>query len=381
MIISPPPICVVMVILVSLSIGDLRADNHKVKLGFKGQVSGWTESTFYEDTETHQFSARYIPEWSLVRKFNNGLSIDTDVSFNLWETIRDSKIYSDTKLYRLKLRVTTNRSDFRIGLQKINFGPAQLLRSLRWFDQIDPRDPTSQTDGVWGALFRRFWDNNANLWLWGLYKNDELKGIDPYPTIGDEPGYGGRIQYPVPRGEIAVTFHQRQTAILDRRDELYDPRYTESRFALDGRWDIEVGVWFEAVALNNDHERIRHQWTKMLTTGIDYTLPIGSGLYCMVEHLTINQSGELLESGMDSHTSAVMMNMPVSFKDTPMLMGYWDWDMKKAFLYFDWRRNYETIDLHFSVYRYPDSRELVAISNRSGLGRGYGGGVMIVWNY
>jgi hypothetical protein len=119
----------------------------------------------------------------------------------------------------------------------------------------------------------------------------------------------------------------------------------------------------------------------MLTTGIDYTLPIGSGLYCMVEHLTINQSGELLESGMDSHTSAVMMNMPVSFKDTPMLMGYWDWDMKKAFLYFDWRRNYETIDLHFSVYRYPDSRELVAISNRSGLGRGYGGGVMIVWNY
>jgi len=359
----------------------VKSEESKLDFGFKIQASSWLESTFNEDTDFHRFGVRFIPELSLVRKLHNGISIDSDISYNVLGAIKDGNRDSKTELYRLKLRLITNRSDFRIGLQKINFGPAQLLRSLRWFDQIDPRDPTGQTDGLWGALYRRFWDNNANLWVWGLCKNEDLKGIDPFPTINDEMEFGGRIQYPVPRGEIGGTFHQRQTAIIDHLNEFYDRDYTERRFALDGRWDIEIGFWFEAAVINNEHKRFPNRWTKLLTIGIDYTIPIASGLFCTVENFSSSMTDKLFATGTDYHVSALMMNIPVSFKDTPMLMGYWDWDRKKAFLYFDWRRNYETIDLHLNVFKYPDSTGLSGLSNRGGFGRGYGGGVMVVWNH
>ena len=36
----------------------------------------------------------------------------------------------------------------RLGLQKIIFGPTQILRPLSWFDSFDIKNPTNETNGV-----------------------------------------------------------------------------------------------------------------------------------------------------------------------------------------------------------------------------------------
>ena len=69
------------------------------------------------------------------------------------------------------MRYSSDQFELRLGLQKINFGSASMLRPLMWFDQMDPRDPLHLTDGVWGLLARYYFLNNANIWLWGLYGN------------------------------------------------------------------------------------------------------------------------------------------------------------------------------------------------------------------
>jgi hypothetical protein len=62
----------------------------------------------------------------------------------------------DIKPYRLWARYSTSQLEIRAGLQKINFGSANILRPLMWFDQMDPRDPLQLTDGVWGILGRYY---------------------------------------------------------------------------------------------------------------------------------------------------------------------------------------------------------------------------------
>ncbi|GAI27146.1 unnamed protein product, partial [marine sediment metagenome] len=51
-----------------------------------------------------------------------------------------------------------------------------------WFDRIDPRDPLQLTDGVYGLLLRQYFLNNANIWVWGLYGNDDLRGWEYLPS-------------------------------------------------------------------------------------------------------------------------------------------------------------------------------------------------------
>merc|ERR1712127_1137306 len=103
----------------------------------------------------------------------------------------------------------TNQFELRVGLQKIDFGSASLLRPIQWFNQIDPRDPLQLTNGVYGVLGRYYFLNNANIWLWTLYGNEKTRGFDALETNKKVPEFGGRIQYPTKKGEIALSYHHR----------------------------------------------------------------------------------------------------------------------------------------------------------------------------
>ena len=76
-----------------------------------------------------------------------------------------------------------------------------LLRPLMWFDRIDPNDPLQLTEGVYGLLLKYTFLNNANIWLWGLYGNDDPKGWEAVPTQRKSAEYGGRLQAPFLSGE------------------------------------------------------------------------------------------------------------------------------------------------------------------------------------
>ena len=89
----------------------------------------------------------------------------------LYHPFDSSQVDAAIKAYRLWGRYTGHQFEVRVGLQKIDFGSAMMLRPLQWFDEMDPRDPLNFTTGVYGALGRYYFLNNANIWGWILYGN------------------------------------------------------------------------------------------------------------------------------------------------------------------------------------------------------------------
>ena len=161
-------------------------------INLHGLVTGWVTGSVKNITKP-SFGIRFIPEFTLKKSFSQNLSIDFEASFNAYGTSQiNAPSDGEIDLYRMWGRISTSRFEFRMGLQKINFGSASLLRPLMWFESIDPRDPLQLTDGVTGLLFRYYFLNNANIWIWGLYGNDNLKGWEFFPTRSRSAEYGGR---------------------------------------------------------------------------------------------------------------------------------------------------------------------------------------------
>ena len=133
--------------------------------GYKGLVSVWLFDNFERSSDT-QLGGRFIPEFSLSQGLSDSLTLDAELSLNGYGTAElrstaDIQMEGEVKPYRFWLRLSSSRFEARLGLQKINFGSATLLRPLMWFDSLDPRDPLQLTDGVYGLLLRYYFQNNA----------------------------------------------------------------------------------------------------------------------------------------------------------------------------------------------------------------------------
>ncbi len=291
----------------------------------RGQLSAFTSETRNQGTWQNVSGLRYIPQLSLNHPLSEESFIEAEISLNslLLFDNRDSEDTLTVKPYRLKLRLATARTETRVGLQKINFGPAYLLRSLKWFDRLDPADPLGLTEGIYGLRFKYSALNNASYWLWGLMGNDDPKGLETLGSVSEHLEYGGRLEYPISSGELAVTLHRRR--VDGAAFQL--PDFTENRYALDGRLDVGVGLWFESVAIQQKLALLPFEWTKMLTLGLDYTFGFGNGLHFLIEHMTAISSKSLPEWDEGSQTTAVSLNYPVGLLDNLSLIGSYSWDL------------------------------------------------------
>ena len=239
------------------TIGNENTDSIKAVLNLKGQASAWLNLN--PDIELPIMTGvRYIPElhYNMNLKRNKQIDFEASVnSFGALELHPFDTLHSEGKFkpYRLWCRYSGDQFEIRLGLQKINFGSASMLRPLMWFDQVDPRDPLQLTDGVWGLLGRYYFLNNANIWIWGLYGNEKPKTWETGKTNQKYPEFGGRFQMPFLKGETAVSYHFR---MADTRDISHTvtpiAEIAENRIGLDGRWDIGPGIWFETVWINKD---------------------------------------------------------------------------------------------------------------------------------
>jgi hypothetical protein len=152
-----------------------------------GQASSWLLSHPGSPADG-QIGIRYIPDLLVESKLTDGLTVEGESSVNavasvLW-TGSGHPVYDyGLALYRAWVRLSTDRFEARVGLQKLTFGSAMMFRPLMWFDRIDPRDPLQLTEGVYGLLLRYTYQNNANFWLWGLYGNNGAKGWEISPTV------------------------------------------------------------------------------------------------------------------------------------------------------------------------------------------------------
>jgi len=356
------------------------------EFSFKGQVSSWIVTNPEEAT---QLGLRYIPDF-LVGNYVGDYLIDTEISLNIYGTTqyyhksgeRDTDWNFDP--YRLWLRFSAPKYEIRVGLQKINFGSAMLLRPLMWFDSIDPRDPLQLTDGVYGILGRYYFFNNANIWIWGLYGNHRNRGWEVFSSDKTKPEYGGRLQIPIFTGEIAITYHHREIDITNNPfEEMISTQSTlpENRIGLDGKWDVEIGLWFEGVLIHRDSKYEQVSYQRQTNIGADYTFDIGNGLSAIAEYFTLRISDKSFASGEGVSLSALSLNYPIGILDDLTGMIYYDWDNKNWYRFISWQRTYDNWQFYLMGFWNPDEYRLFQTSIENNLYSGKGLQLLVVFNH
>ncbi len=354
----------------------------------RGQVSGWL-TVNGDQVERSQIGARFIPELSLHKELSNKVSFNTELSVNGYGTVQFNgwdKLNNRSKIkpYRLWLRLATTQFEARLGLQKINFGAASLLRPLMWFDRIDPRDPLQLTDGVYALIFRYYFLNNTNIWLWGLYGNKDLKGWEIIPSDREKLEIGGRFQFPLLNGEMAFTFHQRQIDLskgIMGQNPVGNESIPENRFAIDGKWDIGIGLWFESALIHHDIDLPQMRYQALINLGMDYTFGIGNGLHGLFEHFLYKHSEKIFGAGEKISFSALSLNYPMDLLDVIRGMIYYDWKNKNWYRFVSWNRTYDRWQIFLMGFWNPKQFQIYQNQQGGNLFAGKGVQVMVVLNY
>lgn len=355
-------------------------------IDFSGQAIGW--STLHPETPFQlQGGLRYIPEISFTYPLGD-YSLDGEFSVNLWgsATVQsDEEIMTDRELspYRMWLRFSGNRFDVRAGLQKINFGSAVLLRPLMWFDRMDPRDPLQLTDGVYGVLGRYYFLNNANLWLWGLYGNNGTKGWEYFPSKKNSIEYGGRFQFPVEMGEMALSYHHRRgdTQGMPPDTNNNEHVFPENRIALDTRLDLVVGLWMEASLMHQDLDFTGNEFTTMLNMGSDYTFNLGNGLHAMGEGFAYMKGKHLLGAQTEHYYGLLSLSYPISIIHELSTMVFYDFTEQNLYRFVNWSMTYDRWGFYIIGFWNPESYALYNFETEYRLYAGWGFQLMAVFNH
>lgn len=369
---------------ISLAQDSLRSPVDTVSL--HGQLSLWTNYNYNQSLPVHA-GGRYIPTiYYGIRSSGNRL-LDFEASANVSGTFAfhpfDTVHYDGSmKPYRLWMRYSSNQFELRLGLQKINFGSASLLRPLMWFDQMDPRDPLHLTDGVWALLARYYFLNNANIWLWGLYGNHDPRAWEMIPTNKKIPEFGGRIQIPVPHGEVAFSYHHRNA---DNREMIiftnYFEKIPEDRFGFDAKWDLETGLWIEGSWTRKGISLGTLTNQEIFNAGIDYTFGFGNGLYAAYEHLLLSYDQKAFEFANTTSFSLFTLSYPTGPFDKLNAILYYDWTNKNIYNFVSWQKQFDNLILYIMGFWNPEGYQLPSQTDTQNLFSGKGVQLMLVFNH
>ena len=353
---------------------------------FSGQLSAWEH--FNPSNKLEFWSGgRYIPQINYGLDFTQNKKIDFEVSINAYgnfgfSPFDSASINGKIKPYRFWARYSGNQFEIRAGLQKINFGSASILRPLMWFDQVDPRDPLRLTDGVLGVLGRYYFLNNANIWLWTLYGNDKPKGWENIGTYWKIPEFGGRLQFPVPKGETALTYHHR---IVDGRDFpkniSQSEKIPENRIGFDTKLDVVVGVWVEAAWINKKEDLGINTNQEIFNLGMDYTFSVGNGLNVIFEQLFASYDEKAFSFENSFTFSLLSLSYPVGIFDNLSAIVYYDWTNNSMYNFINWQKQFDKLTLYFMGYVNPKNYKIPTQGDGEILYAGTGLQVMLVFNH
>ena len=336
-------------------------------LTLKGQLIAWTNVNPANDRPVW-LGLRYLPQLNYAVNLPKTRLIDFEASANLFGNMGFHAtdfpaLDGDIRPYRLWARYSSRQFEFRLGLQKINFGSASLLRPLMWFDQIDPRDPIQFTDGVWAALGRYYFLNNANIWLWGLYGNNNPRGWDLAKSSPRQPEFGGRIQYPLPKGEAGFSVHHRNA---DTRELNGIPAFREApetRLGFDAKFDLVLGCWLEASWTSSRENLEAFSNQEMLNAGLDYTFGIGNGLYVVFEQLLVSFDEKAFSFSNTTTLSLLSFNYPIGLFDNLSAILYIDWTNGNLYNFVNWTIQFDNTTLYLMGYWNPKDTQLPSQNN------------------
>ncbi|WP_280764443.1 hypothetical protein [Parabacteroides sp. PFB2-10] len=368
-----------------LSISILSAQ--KSSFRYSGQLSGW--GLYAPDYASDVWlGGRYLPQFNGQYRLDENRLFDVEISANLFGDMSlrfdEDRMTGDIKPYRAWARYSTSQLEIRAGLQKINFGSAMMFRPLMWFDKMDPRDPLQLTDGMWAGLLRYYFLNNANLWFWVLMGNKDIKGWESVPTNRKQPEAGGRFQWPVSQGEMAVSYHFRPVdfgASSAYSSLLSDRSVAEHRIGFDTKLNLTVGLWLEAswTHLAKDAGIMTNQ--TLITLGTDYTFPWGNGLTATLEQVVFDGSRQAFSFDNTATFSGLSLSYPIGIFDNLQGMVYVDWANHEAYNFLNWQRQYNSLTFYLMAYWNPARFSIPGMTSADNRFMGKGMQLMVVWNH
>lgn len=374
---------IIIYLLFSLSISLKVHSQHIVE--FKGEASAYGS---YSPANNLDFfvGTRYIPEINYGFTFNNNSLLDLEVSATIngavsFHPFDSTQSIGTIKPYRIWARYSGEQFELRVGLQKINFGTAMMLRPLQWFDEMDARDPLKFTTGVYGVLGRYYFLDNANIWTWVLYGNENPRGFESLRSKKYIPEFGGRVQLPVPKGEIAATYHHRSANSVNVSGISLYERIPENRYALDGKWDIGIGVWFEAVHIHKTKDLGILTNQSFLTLGIDYTFGIGNGLNITLENMISTYDKKAFAFENSSNVTATTITYPLGLFNNISTMLYYTWNSEALTSFVSYQHQFNKLTGYIMAYYNPNNQQAMGSIGYENSFSGPGIRLMIVYNH
>ncbi|MBT4370230.1 MAG: hypothetical protein HOD18_06715 [Candidatus Marinimicrobia bacterium] len=333
----------------------------------KGQL--WTSTLTSNDVpdglSSTESTLGYIPTLSLFKNLSNNQLVDIEWAYRLDRAYSgDSLLHNNESHHRYWVRYASEKLEARLGLQKIVFGRSFVLRSLSWFDTIDLKDPTGQTDGVEAFRLRWFPSNSLSIWSWTIL-NDQ-----------DTLSYGSRVELSNSAGEWGLTYHQDPSKSLKVIGQIGIPvSGSHNRIAIDYRYDGFIGFWNESALIKSNRSDII-----MATIGADYTLPISNGILIMAEYMSISNKFDSYESSQ-SYT-ALMASMPLGMVHQLMFISQFDLEENRSYNYLRWSSTYDHYSLNFILSISPKRSQYLPITMPNSLaGFGTGFQFMFIYNH
>ena len=309
----------------------------------------------------------YIPTLSIKKDLSGFGLIDGEWAYYLKRDYAGDSLYNKIeKTHRLWTRYSNEKLEIRLGLQKIIFGPTQILRPLSWFDTFDVKDPTEQTDGVEAFRIKWFPSNNISVWSWLI--NNDLDNLS----------YGGRAEISSSAGELGLTFHLDPTNSKQTIGQIGIPiDASHSRLGLDYRFDGFIGFWNESALIKSEKSEII-----LSTIGADYTIPVANGILVTAETMYISNKYET--QSITQNYSAIIASLPIGIIHMAMYISQFDWAEDKKYHYLRWSSTFDNYSLNVILslnpkrdqYNIPEN----AIPNSLS---GFGAGIqfMLIYNH
>ena len=197
------------------------------------------------------------------------------------------------------------------------------------------------------------------------------------------PEFGGRMQVPVSRGELSTTYHYR----VANAGEVYTLNHgekseiREKRLALDGKFDLGVGLWFEAVLVHQEIHIPELRYRRMFNLGMDYTFGLGNGLHVMTETVTFGTSEQALTGGEDVVFSSLSLNYPLSIISNLSGILFYDWDNSKLYNFINWSWQFDRWSFYIMGFWNPETFDIYQNIEGTNLYAGKGLQFMAVFNH
>ena len=317
-------------------------------------IGAMTGNDIPKNWSKYQSIIGYIPTLSLKKEMPTQGLLDFEWGYRLQKDYSGDSLYNTIeKPYRLWARYSNEKLEARLGLQKIIFGPTQILRPLSWFDTFDVKDPAGETNGVEAFRLKWFPSNNISVWSWFI--QNEL----------DTQSYGGRTEISSSFGEFGFTLHldpSNSKKIIGQTGIPINSSHT--RTAIDYRYDGFIGFWNESALIKSKEEKIL-----LSSIGADYTLPVANGILIMAETMTISKTNET------QNYSAIMTSFPIGIMHSAMYISQLDWSEEKSYHYFRWSSTFDSYSLNMILLLNPkrnqyNIQENVLPKSISGFGTG-----------